>query len=157
MPNSRTIVVCMMWLLCHCGQKTRHCHDPRVISVQKVTRLDLYAVTIQNSVVPHQGESNLYGDDSGRFKTWVTYPNFADNFPSDPEDQHDRVLASAILSNKGGCLELVLRRSNCTCPESWPTNTAAFSSSALLVEILVFGRPLPSCLTWSLPLSFSHW
>ena len=77
-------------------------HDPRVISVQKVARPDLYAVvsTMSNSVVPHQVESNLYGDDSGAVQDLnAAYSNFADSFSSDPEDQHDRALG-AIPSNR---------------------------------------------------------
>ena len=77
-----------------------NCHDPRVISVQKVARPDLYAVTMLNSVVPHQVESNLYGNDSGAVQDLnAAYSNFADNFSSDPEDQHDRALG-AIPSNR---------------------------------------------------------
>ena len=91
-------------------------------SVQKVAGPDLYAATVLDSVMPHQVESISYGCDSGAVQDLnATYPNFADNFLSDPEDQHDRALGQRLVrfhqtdrTRMRWPRGAVLRRSNCS-------------------------------------------
>jgi hypothetical protein len=137
-PNSRTIVVCMMWPLCHCEQNTRHCHDPWVILVQKVARPDLYTLTALKGVVPHQVEGIPYGvRGSSRLECHLSQLPSRGRFPL-REDQHDRALVryhqtdiAGMRWPRGGDLEVLIFQPR---PESRSTKTA-FSGSALLVEI----------------------